>query len=107
MKTITLKKDFTVLTHPNGSVEVVLNAENVLKNIGAVYGLYSYAEDNYNSRVALSGVPELSALEVQENIAYHGSPCWDTINILTTDKEQIDAYMQFREILKYIKQKGD
>lgn len=104
-KDITLKDHFTVKVKPNGNVEVAVDAETALKAIGAAYGLYSRAEDERDQRVVLDDDHIPPVLLVQEDIARHGSPVWETTNILTKDKDQIDAYTKFREILRYIKSK--
>ena len=100
MKNITITKEFTVHMNPNGAIEVTFNVENILKTIGAEYGLFSWAEDAREAHVVLAGSPETPALELQVNISSIG---WDTAAILSTDKNQIDAYMKYRDILNYIK----
>lgn len=104
-KEITLKDHFTVKVKPNGNVEVTVDAEATLKAIGTACGLYYRAEDDRDQRVILDEIDIPPVLVVQEDIARHGSPVWETQHILTKDKAQIDAYMKFREILHYIRNK--
>ena len=100
---IKLTSGFTIQLMPSGTVEVLLDAETALKVIGKEMGLYSAYEDESDTRVVLGGTPEHPALEVQENISYHSSPCWNTIKILSTDKEQIDRYLLFRHLVENLK----
>lgn len=103
-KTVQVTKGFTIQIAPNGNVCVSLDIEETLKTIGQEIGLYSGCEDVRDTRVVVGGLPEMPALEVQENISCHGSPCWETSHIFTTNKEQIEQYMAFRKLLKYAKE---
>lgn len=104
-KTVTLNNKFTIQVRPYGRLEVIVDAEAALKAIGMAYGLYSRAEDDRDQRVVLDDDHIPPVLLVQEDVARHGSPMWETKHILAEDKDQIAAYMKFREILRYISSK--
>lgn len=102
---IVLKEHFTIQVKPSGEVKVTVDAEAALKAIGMACGLYFRAEESQDQCVVLDDDHIPPALLVQEDIARHGSPVWETKYILTKDADQIDAYMKFREILHYIRNK--
>lgn len=104
-KNVILKNDFTVQVRPDGKVEVIIDAEAALKAIGTACGIYSKAEDNRDQCVVLDTDHVPPVLLIQEDVAHHGSPLWETTGVLTQDKDQIDAYMKFRSILRYIRNK--
>lgn len=81
-----------------GGMSVTVDALETLKKIGIEYGLYSHREDDRGYRVMYEEKPN-PALVIQENISYHGSPCWDTISTLTTDPERISQYRAFKNLV--------
>lgn len=85
-----------------GGISVTVDAMETLKKIGELYGLYSSYKDMRDTRIMYEEEP-VPALVVQENISYHGSPCWDTVRTLTTDPDRIKWYRAFGGILDYIK----
>lgn len=80
---------------------MTVDAVEALKVIGLAYGLYDHAEEFRGLRVSLQDGAR-PALVVQQDISLHGSPCWETIQTLTDDPEQIQRYMAFRETLKMV-----
>ena len=46
---------------------------------------------------------EFPALVVQEDKSLHGSPCWETVRMVTNDPEQIKRYMAFRNTVQMIR----
>lgn len=84
-------------------MSVTVDAMETLKKIGTLYGLYSPCEEMRDRRVMYEDKP-VPALVVQEDISYHGSPCWETVSTLTTDPALIRQYRAFDEMLGYIKQ---
>ena len=75
-----------------GSVYTTVDALEALKAIGITYGLYSRDEDQRGCRVV-----------VQEDKSLHGSPCWETVRMVTNDPEQIKRYMAFRNTVQMIR----
>ena len=104
MKEIVLRDGFVVHMGPHGN-SISIDAEVALKVIGQKFGLHYTAADQRDVRVVVAGVPEMPALELQEDISRHGSPCWNTVEILTTDLKEIEAYKNFQAIMKYIREK--
>lgn len=84
-------------------MSVTVDAMETLKKIGELYGLYSPCEEMRDRRVMYEDKP-VPALVIQEDISYHGSPCWETTSTLTTDPARIKQYRAFEEMLNYIKQ---
>ena len=85
-----------------GSVYTTVDALEALKAIGVAYGLYSRDEDQRDCRVVMEG-GEFPALVVQEDKRLHGSPCWETVRMVTNDPEQIKRYMAFRNTVQMIR----
>lgn len=85
-----------------GSVYTTVDALEALKAIGIIYGLYSRDEDQRGCRVVMEG-GEFPALVVQEDKSLHGSPCWETVRMVTNDPEQIKRYMAFRNTVQMIR----
>lgn len=100
-KTISLTGEVHIST---GSVYTTVDAQEALKAIGVVYGLYSRAEDDRDRRVMLDEGGGHPALVVQEDISRHGSPLWETVRTITDDPEQIQRYMDFRKVVQTIRQ---
>ena len=84
-----------------GSVYTTVDALEALKAIGISYGLYSRDEDQGDCRVVMED-GEFPALVVQEE-SLHGSPCWETVRMVTNDPEQIKRYMAFRNTVQMIR----
>lgn len=84
-------------------MSVTVDAMETLKKIGELYGLYSPCEEMRDRRVMYEETPT-PALVIQEDISYHGSPCWETKSTLTTDPDRIKQYCAFGDLLDYIKQ---
>ena len=99
-KTISLAGEVHIST---GSVYTTVDAQEALKAIGVAYGLYSRAEENRDQRVMLEG-GDHPALVVQEDVSHHGSPLWETVRTITDDPEQIQRYMDFRKVVRMIRQ---
>lgn len=102
-KTISLASGTLSVSLHGGEMRVTVEALETLKKIGELYGLHSWCEDARDRRVVYEDKP-VPALVIQEDISYHGSPCWDTVGTLTTDPDRIKQYRAFSELLKYIKQ---
>lgn len=85
----------------NGKMQVTTNAVDALKLVGCTYGLYSSYEDIRGCRVIYQEKP-IPALVVQEDTSHHGSPYWESIKVLTEDRQKIEAYLQFRHLLSSI-----
>ena len=99
-KTISLAGEVHIST---GSIYTTVDAQEALKAIGVAYGLYSRAEENRDQRVMLEG-GDHPALVVQEDVSHHGSPLWETVRTITDDPEQIQRYMDFRKVVRTIRQ---
>lgn len=98
---ITLTSGQLSMNLNGGGMSVTVDALETLKKIGVQYGLYSHREDDSGYRVAFEDKP-VPALVIQENISYHGSPCWDTVGTLTTDPERISQYRAFKSLVSSI-----
>jgi hypothetical protein len=85
-----------------GSVYATVDALEALKAIGITYGLYSRDEEQRGCRVMMED-GEFPALVVQEDKSLHGSPCWETVRMVTNDPEQIKRYMAFRNTVQMIR----
>ena len=106
MQDVILDNGFTVRVMPTKNT-VAIDPEIALKAIGQKFGLHYARHEDRDMRVVVGGLPEWPALELQENISRHGSPCWDTVEVLTTDPKDIEAYQHFQAVLAYIKEKGE
>ena len=84
---------------------VTVDALSAFKAIGNALGLNYAQADERDMRVHLGGLPEMPALELQQDISLHGSPCWDTIRILETDSKHIEEYLKFQEVLAIVKRR--
>ena len=100
-KTISLAGEVHIST---GSVYTTVDAQEALKRVGSAYGLYSYAEEDRDRRVILEEHAGKSALVIQADISHHGSPLWETVGTITDDPEQIQRYMDFRKVVRMIRQ---
>ena len=105
MNDVILNDGFSVQIYPTANT-VAIDPEKALKAIGRKFGLYYSAQENREMRVVVGGLPDFPALELQQDISHHGSPCWDTVEILTTSPKDIEMYQNFQEILEYITKKG-
>lgn len=83
-------------------VYTTVDALEALKSIGVAYGLYSRDEDQRGCRVTMED-GEFPALVVQEDKSLHGSPCWETVRMVTNDPERIKRYMAFRNTVQMIR----
>lgn len=81
------------------SIEV--DALEVFKNIGRAAGVY-FDVDDRDTRIVIKENEGMESVVKQEDVAYHGSPCWKTREIITTDPERIAAIKQFKNLLSYI-----
>lgn len=100
-KYITITTKTLSMNMDSGKMQVTANALDTLKMIGCIYGLYSPYEDKRGYRVVHQETPS-PALVLQEDISLHGSPFWEPIKVLTEDCQQIEAYLQFRHLLRSI-----
>ena len=87
-----------------GSICTTVDALEAMKCIGLAYALYSHAEEVRDQRVMLDEGGDHSALVVQEDVSYHGSPLWETVYTLTDDPRQIQRYLAFRDTLKMLRE---
>ena len=87
-----------------GNIYTTVDAQEALKCIGLAYGLYDHAEDVRDQRVMLDESSGKPALVAQEDISHHGSPLWETYRTITDDPEQIQRYMDFRKVVRTIRQ---
>ena len=101
-KSISLSGEVHISTE---QVYTTVDALEALKAIGLAYGLYSRAEERRGQRVHLTGGEGHTALVVQEDFSCHGSPCWETVRILTEDPAEIQQYMAFRDVLRIVQQR--
>lgn len=107
MKKIALK-NATVTQHIFGgqvSTSVSADAFEVLKEIGLITGLYSAAEDASDCRVMVIDHDGHRTLVVEEDISYHGSPCWVQKRVLETDPERIEEYLTFEKAMAIVKKR--
>ena len=88
----------------SGGIRVTTEALQTLKLIGCTYGLYSSYEDMNDYRVMYQEEPH-PMLIVQNNTSYHGSPYWETIEVLTQNPQEVEAYLKFKRLVKSNKQK--
>ena len=100
-KTISLTGEVHIST---GNVYTTVDAQEALKRVGLAYGLYSHAEEDRNRRVILEEHGGKSALVIQADISHHGSPLWETVGTITDDPEQIQRYMDFRKVVRTVRQ---
>ena len=91
----------------DGSVSTVVTVDalSAFKAVGNALGLNFARADERDMRVHLGGLPEMPALELQQDISLHGSPCWDTIRVLETDPKRIEDYMKFQEMLDIVEKR--
>lgn len=89
----------------NIAVEVSVDALTAFKSVGVILGLHYPQADERNMRVQLAGLPEMPALELQEDISLHGSPCWDTVRVLETNPQRIEEYLKFQEALDIVRKR--
>ena len=82
---------------------IIVDPVDTLWEIGYALGLAYPQEKNRGVRVCLGGLPEMPALELQQDISCHGSPCWDTVRVLETDPKKIEEFKKFHEILQIAK----
>ena len=104
MEKVMMYNGFSIRMEPTRN-SIAIDPEVALKAIGKSCGLYYEQQEDRDMRVVVSGLPECPALELQENISLHGSPCWDTVEVLTTDPKDIEAYQHFQAILAYVQEK--
>ena len=83
------------------STSVEVDGVDTLKALGSQMGLYF--TQGTDERIILKD----GKLIRQANISYHGSPCWEDVSVLISDKEQIKLYKKFNEILDFYKSKED
>lgn len=81
------------------SVEV--DALEVFKNIGRAAGVYFDVSDR-DTRIVIKESDGVESVVKQEDVAHHGSPCWMTREVITTDPERIAAIKQFKNLLDTI-----
>lgn len=81
------------------SVEV--DALDVFKNIGRAAGLY-FDVSVRDTRIVIEENDGVESVVKQEDVAYHGSPCWMTREVITKDPERIAAIKQFKNLLDTI-----
>jgi len=84
---------------------IIVDPVDTLWEMGYALGLAYPQEKDRDVRVCLGGLPEMPALELQEDISYHGSPRWDTVRVLETNPQKIEEYKKFHELLRIAKER--
>lgn len=90
---------YSQLCVDDGKVYLEVALIPVLKHLGSKFRVCFYADEDRDRRVVVSGLPEMPAIELQEDISHHGSPCWDTVKILSTDPKDIEDFKLFSKVL--------
>ena len=85
------------------STRVTVDPVDALFEVGMALGL-AYPQDRCRDmRVVVNSMTGTPVLELQEDISRHGSPCWVSKEILTTDPQKILEYEKFQEVLRIVK----
>lgn len=106
MKEVVMHDGFAVQIGPHGN-SVRIDPEAALEVIGQAFGLYPTDHYCLFRRIVVAGLPEMPALELQETpmSPTADDDAWDTIEILSTDPKDIEAFEHFQALMKYIKEK--
>lgn len=81
-------------------VYCTVDALAALKAIGQAYGIYDASYDRRDCRIVLDKAADPPALVRQEDISYHGSPCWKTVKTMTSDPDRIRLFQEFNRLCK-------
>ena len=82
------------------TIEVKANTLDTLKEIGHSLGITYRVNRDERIHIVYDKSNKPIKLVLEEDISYHGSPCWDTKRVLTEDPVQIEAYLNFKKLIE-------